>query len=193
MTIDPYDEIEFAVEKPKRKKKGVNGKAKGNAYEREICKKISKLLTLGAEDYAVWRSASSGAVATNIGKKSKTKESFLKSQSGDIAQVIPKGQYEKLDEFFDKFFVETKFYKDLSLYPPYTKELKTFVAQLLGEKETSGKDIIFIFKANNKSDIVFTDHNFSNNTNLYNCLQMTIYISGKALDIYLFKDFISYY
>jgi hypothetical protein len=178
----------------KKKKKGVNGKAKGNAYEREICKKLSKLLTLGEEEYAVWRSASSGAVATNILKKNnKTKESFLKAHSGDIVQAIPVGQFPNLDIFFSKFFVETKFYKDLSLYPPYNKELKTFVSQLISEKESSGKDILFIFKANNKADIVFTDHNFSSNVNLYNSLQMTVYVSGKALDIYLLKDFISYY
>jgi hypothetical protein len=188
MTTDTYTDLD--VEPPKKKKKGVNGKAKGNSYERKICKELSKLLTLGEEEYAVWRSASSGAVATNLHKKTRTKESFLKSNSGDITQVIPQGEYKKLDEFFSKYFVETKHYKTFNLTPPFTKDIKEIFKQLKGEKEVSGKDIIFIFKANNREELLITNIELLDNRHL----KMILFIDeNNPMYVYLYKDFILNY
>jgi hypothetical protein len=191
--IAPDDDFEKQRIKPK-KKKGVNGKAKGNAYERKICKDLSHLLTQGKEDYAVWRSASSGAVATVLRKKpTNIKESFLKAHTGDIVQAIPQGQYPELDNFFNRFFVETKFYKDLSLYPPFSKELRGFISQLSHEKEASGKFIFFVFKANNREELIFTDCLFDHKPNFTSKIQMEIFIGGLELSVYLFKDFQKHY
>src|ERR1700761_8442342 len=66
----------------------VNGKAKGNNFEREICKKLSLWITKGSDDSIFWRSTNSGGRATSrskIGKK--TANSY-----GDIAALVPLGE-----------------------------------------------------------------------------------------------------
>jgi hypothetical protein len=82
----------------------VNGKQKGAAYEREICRELSLWVSNGIQEDAFWRSAMSGGRATVAQRKGKR----LAAQAGDISCVHPIGH-----AFANKFFVEIKFYKDL--------------------------------------------------------------------------------
>ena len=61
--------------------------AKGGAYEREICKLLSKWWTDGVRDDVFWRSASSGGRATR--RTAKGKDTY--GQYGDIQAVDPIG------------------------------------------------------------------------------------------------------
>lgn len=64
------------------------GSAKGSAFEREICKKLSLWWTGDERDDVFWRTSGSGARATTRSKKGKG--TF--GQHGDIQAVDPMGQ-----------------------------------------------------------------------------------------------------
>ncbi len=81
------------------------GKAKGASFEREICRKLSLWVTGGRREDCFWRSAMSGGRATVARKRGKDVQ-----QSGDITAVHPEGH-----AFLDRWYVECKHYKDLSL------------------------------------------------------------------------------
>ncbi len=84
----------------------MNPKAKGSAFERDTCKKLSLWVSGGTHTDLFWRSAMSGGRAT-VGRKSgKT----LTHQAGDISAVHPDGH-----QLTDVYYVECKFYKNLEL------------------------------------------------------------------------------
>lgn len=81
------------------------GKAKGSAFEREVCVKLSKWLSGGDQEDIFWRSAMSGGRSTVAFKKGKSHA----AQVGDISAVHPLG-----NQFIKNFAIECKFYKDLN-------------------------------------------------------------------------------
>jgi hypothetical protein len=64
------------------------GKAKGGAFERDICKRLSLWWTDDERDDVFWRTASSGGRATQ--RKKKGKDTF--GQAGDVQATDPIGQ-----------------------------------------------------------------------------------------------------
>lgn len=80
----------------------VNGKQKGNSFEREICTKLSLWITDGKHVDCLWRSAMSGGRAT-VAKGTVR-------QAGDITAVAPEGHI-----LTDQFYIELKHYKELSI------------------------------------------------------------------------------
>lgn len=82
------------------------GKAKGAAFEREVCKRLSLWLTNGTREDTLWRSAMSGGRAT-VGR-SKGKD--LNAQAGDISSVHPASS-----AFCERYYIECKTYRDLQL------------------------------------------------------------------------------
>jgi hypothetical protein len=161
----------------------MNTKQKGNTFERQVSKKLSLCLTNNEDEYGCWRTSASGATATiNNYKKSKS----LKQQSGDITQVVQKGIYKNLDDFFDKFFVECKALKKFDLTPPYNKEILDVINQLDYEKKQCNKFIFFILKRNNRDVLLFTDTDFLNLT-----CQAKYYFKDFNLRCYLFEDYIN--
>lgn len=62
--------------------------AKGGAFEREVCKKISEWWTLGKRDDLFWRTSNSGGRATVRRKKGK----YSYSGHGDLSYTHPKGK-----------------------------------------------------------------------------------------------------
>jgi len=82
------------------------GKAKGAAYEREVCGKLSKWVSNGHRDDLFWRSAMSGGRAT-VGKR-KGKE--LREHAGDISATHPEGH-----KLTDRWYVECKRYRSLDI------------------------------------------------------------------------------
>lgn len=81
------------------------GKQKGSAYEREVCKALSRWVSLGKREDLFWRSAMSGGRAT-VGKK---KGLDLASHAGDISATHPDGHI-----LTEHFYVECKRYGDLN-------------------------------------------------------------------------------
>lgn len=130
----------------------VNGKKKGNSFERLISENLSLWLTNGKEKRACWRSDTSGAAATHWAKKGE-EQRYVTANSGDIKQIVDKGEYLTLDNFFKTYVVECKCYAKIDLYPPYNKVLTSWFDQLLREKETTGKKAVLILKANNKKSL----------------------------------------
>jgi hypothetical protein len=85
-------------------KKGVNGKQKGGAFERDVAKKLSLWVTADARPDVFWRSAMSGGRATVAHAKG-----IEVRQVGDITAVAPEGHV------LDSLYIDCKFYKDLDL------------------------------------------------------------------------------
>jgi len=98
------------------------------------------------------------------------------------------GLYPKLDAFFRDFFVETKFYKKLDLWPP--SDLEKFWPQLLEEEEASEKGIFFVLKTNYKKPLLFTDMNM----NEYWGIEPLMHLRAKTekkdtwLNVYFYDD-----
>lgn len=161
----------------------MNIKKKGNTFEREIAKKLSLFLTDNKDEYACWRTASSGGMATiNQYKNSKS----LKDQSGDIKQVIEKGIYKNLDDFFDNYFVECKSLKDFDLSIPYTKEILDIVSQLENEKKQCDKFIFLVVKRNRRKTLLLTDSITLFDARCYS----TYRFKNFNLNCYLFEEYI---
>ena len=80
----------------------MNGKQKGSQFERDICKALSLWVSKGVSIDLYWRSAMSGGRAT-------VKRGQVR-QAGDITAVAPEGH-----ALTDKFYVECKAYKTLTL------------------------------------------------------------------------------
>ena len=81
------------------------GKAKGSAFEREVCKKLSLWITDGEMEDCLWRSAISGGRATVAHRKGK-----VVRQGGDICAVSPEGH-----KLTDHWYIECKHVKKLGL------------------------------------------------------------------------------
>lgn len=82
------------------------GKAKGAAYEREVCKKLSLWVSHGKREDLFWRSAMSGGRATVGRKQGKSHD----QHAGDISATHPEGH-----ALTDKWYVECKAYSDLDI------------------------------------------------------------------------------
>lgn len=82
------------------------GKAKGSAFERKICERLSLWVSDGKLKDCFWRSAMSGGRSTVAFRKGTT----LNRQAGDISSVSPEGH-----ALTDRCFVECKHYANLRL------------------------------------------------------------------------------
>lgn len=89
------------------------GKAKGSSFERHICKSLSLWMSHGKRDDLFWRSAMSGGRASVQFKKGKPN----RTQTGDITAIDPLGA-----PLVSKFFIDSKFNRDLQLQALYTKD-----------------------------------------------------------------------
>lgn len=85
-------------------KKG-RGKAKGSAFERDVCKQLSLWVSKGKHKDLFWRSSMSGGRATVHRKKGANVR-----QAGDITAVTPAGH-----ALTDAWYIECKHYKSIDL------------------------------------------------------------------------------
>lgn len=147
----------------------INGKAKGNFFERKIAKKLSLWWTNGQDDSVFWRSTSSGAWATQLKKKGV----LLKEQSGDIALVR-----DISCPFINDFYIELKFYKEFKLHNFILSEkdkLYKFWLKACDEACDMGKNTMLIFKSNNVSEMVMV----SDISDLHLTSSHFVYINAK--------------
>lgn len=82
------------------------GKSKGASFEREICERLSRLVSPDTYETIFWRSAMSGGRST-MRHKAKKKDSV---QAGDITCVHSDGAW-----LTEAFFIECKHHKDLNI------------------------------------------------------------------------------
>ena len=166
----------------------VNGKQKGNTFERKISESLSLWLTKGKEKRACWRSDTSGASATIWAKKGQEAR-YVQANAGDIRQIADKGLYEELDNFFNSFVIECKSYAKVDFYPPFNKTLTDWFEQLIKEKESTGKNALLIVKANNRKILYCQEP--TKDHHLESPKLFTIYYKTLTLDVYLFDDVVS--
>lgn len=117
--------------------KSGGGKAKGSAFEREVCKKLTIWVTGQEKPYVFWRSPSSGSVAT-IAQSSNI--------SGDIISVKEDGNF-----FTDVFSIECKDgYPDAEIMKIFKNNkndiIQEFWKQCITDARKANKQGMLIFK-----------------------------------------------
>lgn len=130
------------------KGKRMNSKQKGNAFEREICRRLSLWYSKGKRSDIFWRTATSGGRATSGLKAGK----LYRSQVGDVGAVDEVGA-----EFLSKYILELKHYRNLGLETFVTRGeglLMRFWEKLCKESVVYGKTPILIAKQNNRPIVV---------------------------------------
>jgi len=92
-----------------------NSKSIGNSYEREFSYKLSEWITGDKDSDICWRDVGSGARHTK-----RKKEGKATSRKADIVCTDLKYQ-----PFFDKYYIDTKSYKEVNLMFINSKNRKT--------------------------------------------------------------------
>ncbi len=129
---------------------GMNSKAKGGAFERQVCVALSRWVTKGKRKDVFWRSAMSGGRASvNIAGDVR--------QCGDICAVAPEG-----NAFADQYYVECKHVKSLN-FPGLIKGSGLLLQHwrtAQREAEKHHKMPILIARQNQSPTIFCTDCDF---------------------------------
>lgn len=81
--------------------------AKGSAFERDMCKRLSLWLTKGRRNDLLWRNSMSGGRSTITLKQTGR---GLKAQAGDIGMIDTSAE-----DFVSRYAIECKHYKDLNI------------------------------------------------------------------------------
>lgn len=120
-------------------KKG-QGKQKGNDFEIQICRKLTKWVTGKERPEIFWRSASSGAKAT-MSKKS----GHATKMHGDVMAIDQMGTF-----LTDNILIECKHYKDVRVEALLERKGLVFgwLHKCMTEAEESGKYPWLVFKGN---------------------------------------------
>lgn len=124
--------------------KAGGGKAKGGAFEREVCQKLSKWISYGERDDIFWRSAMSGG-RTTVGLK---KGIARNTQAGDITSIDPLG-----NKLTNRFIIECKFYRNIQLQSmmfgkPKENSIFEFWTKLFKDSQKLNKEMMLIIKQN---------------------------------------------
>ena len=156
------------------------GKNKGSSFERKICKEMSLWFTENERDDVFFRSASSGAMATQRFKKGKN----TAGQQGDITSTDSEGI-----NFINKFSIELKSYKDFSLdFLVYKNKslIHDFWKQCKEDAERSGRNPLLIIKKNKRKEIIIFEHDlYKYFCDYFGELPNKLYIHGYINDTYI--------
>ena len=157
------------------------GKAKGAAFEREVCRKLSMWLSGGVNEDVLWRSAMSGGRSTVAAKKGKR----LAAQAGDISCIHPCGH-----NFISKFYVECKAYRDLRFAGLLTEkgELVEFWNETRKQAKSYGKLPLLVARQNQLPPFVGLCSNAVVSLNLWKA--DIIHARNIDLHIVMFDDFL---
>jgi len=159
------------------------GKAKGNSYERKICRIISKFWSNDKHKDLCWRSASSGAKGTITRTKTK-------AYHGDLVATSP-----LIEPLFQKFCIELKHYKKIDEFS-YLRDVKNqgilpFWKQTVRSARLSQRIPILIYKANNKPDMIVCEEHLLATKHLLFSNKPIRYISfGGALICFTLESFL---
>ena len=127
------------------------GKNKGSAFERDVCRLLTQWITGSLRPEIFWRSASSGAQHTQMRKHGK--ESRM---PGDIMANGSEGSW-----LTDAYVIECKYYKTFSWDAIFKNqgEILEWWKQVCRDAEESGKKPMLIFKKNNYPIYMAVDGN----------------------------------
>lgn len=131
-------------------------KGKGPAYERWLCKELSRWVSCGQRVDCFWRSAMSGGRATLQSRKKtggKFREEFG-AQAGDITSTHERGNH-----LTTLFVLDGKHYKDLDVTAAFFGQGGRMVKEwkkLLRDADATGKIPMMIARQNFRPDIVVT-------------------------------------
>ena len=158
------------------------GKAKGSAFERDVCKHLSLWLSAGLRDDLLWRSAMSGGRAT-IGLRQGLKRT---AQAGDISAIDSLGE-----ALLDVSVIECKAYKDLQAFRGMlggAGHLKKFwlTNKILARKVN--KYSILIARQNGLPTFIMLDNGC---VSLFDLPTPLLTITPWACSVYLFDDFLA--
>lgn len=155
------------------------GKSKGSAFEREICKKLSLWISEGRRTSVFWRSPMSGGRVTvqlsTITSQDELKDKLMKNQIGDISSMDRPG-----DKFIDRYVVECKFYKNLKLdaliYGQPKDGVLAFWGKLVSQSNITNKLPILIMKQNHKPILI----GIAGDDKLFKHIQQECYLDALA-------------
>jgi hypothetical protein len=127
------------------------GKHKGGNFERKICRDLTEWITGVRDPVIMWRSAASGAQATQLSKAGKKSK-----MHGDIIAIAPDGEI-----FISMFSVECKSYKtyDLEKFLYYDSgELAKWWSQCVSDARKSFRIPLLIVKRNGFEPICISEY-----------------------------------
>jgi hypothetical protein len=162
------------------------GKNKGSAFEREVCRKLTKWATGEEKPEIFWRTSASGAQATMSKKKG-----HKSKMGGDIMAIDERGML-----FTKTFYCECKSYKELRVedFLVGSGNLFSFWKKCQKEAAEEGKRPLLIFKKN-RSKIFVLLYGWEIDTYCgFRCTDNIIYINynlGSDVALVLFEDFLS--
>ena len=157
------------------------GKNKGSSFERDICRKLTKFVTGSEKPEIFWRSASSGAKATQDAK------SGVKGHMGGDIVSVQDSQGMWLTE---KFSIECKSYADFffdHLFTPGKGQIWKWWDQCRRDADDANKRPMLIFKKNRSPIYVM----LAQNSDL--CYLVThrnipfMYMHGDGGDLYVYE------
>ena len=131
-------------------KKGGGGQ-KGGAFERLICKELSKDMTKGQRKDIFWRTSMSGGRATLLRNVHGQRDL---SQAGDISATDPIGHW-----LTDQFLIECKHHRDCELDRYLINrggKIAKWLKKAVKEADRT-KGFLLVFKQNNMPTLVITD------------------------------------
>ncbi len=154
--------------------------AKGQDFERKICKELGLWWTGGERDDIFWRSAGSGGRATERKKKGKT----TANSYGDIMAMDPIGQplldlicFELKRGYGKWSLLEVLGKVEVTSGPRkgYLKPFEKFVKQVLQDKEISGSNYAcLIIKMNVLKPIIIMEDDLFNQFELHDHLDIGV-------------------
>jgi hypothetical protein len=126
------------------------GKDKGSAFERQLCRRLSLLVSEGTRTDCFWRSAMSGGRA----RLQLNKDIVNQTQAGDISSISELGFW-----LINTYTIEAKHYKDLQLASGFlsnTGALYEFWRKLRQDCLITRKLPLMIAKQNNRPTLMLT-------------------------------------
>lgn len=130
------------------------GHAKGSAFERTVCKRLSLWLSKGERDDLFWRSAMSGGRATLRLRQDLARIQINKAQAGDITAINQQAY-----DFIEGLFIEAKHYANLGLargFICHTGLLWKFWEKACADADRHAKMPVLIAKQNLYPIVVIT-------------------------------------
>jgi len=118
----------------------MNSKAKGNKYERDVARFLTRWITGKDNPLLFWRSTSSGAFWTT--------SRCAEGQAGDISAVHVDGQW-----FIDQYTIECKSVAPIKFDLGHTGDLEKFWGQAINQARGIDREPLLFLKRNNRKEL----------------------------------------
>lgn len=122
----------------------MSGKGKGSAWERDVCKHLSKWVQGTEKPYLFWRQPLSGGLATI--------SELNRDLSGDIRSISPKSEWWPFSVECKNGYPKTSFWQHFKNIKNFN--IKMFWIQCLNDAEKANKYPMLVYKKKNNKAIV---------------------------------------